>query len=92
MGDIRIIQPCTDVVTQEHLKVGTIVDLGATRNKKAVEGKKAVYVDSQKAEKATQEEVSKGKADAPQPRGRKKKVDLVGKAEVKETPKNETES
>lgn len=92
MGDIRIIQPCTDVEAQNQLKVGEVVDLGATRNKKAVNKGVAVYVDSQKAEKATQEEVSKGKADAPQPRGRKKKVDLVGKAEVKETPKNETES
>lgn len=89
MGEIRIIQPCTDSVTKEKYKVGAIVNLGAERNTKAVKTNKAVYVDSSKAEKATQEEVSKGKADATQPRGRKKKVTLDGKAEQKETPKNQ---
>lgn len=89
MGDIRIIQPCTDEVANKKLKVGDIVNLGSMRNKNAVEKGLAVYVDAKKAEKVSQTEVSKGKADAPQPKGRKKKVTLDGKAEQKETPKNE---
>ncbi len=89
MGDIRIIQPCTDSVANKPLKVGEIVNLGAMRNKAAVEKGLAVYVDAKKAEKVPQSEVSKGKADATQRKGRKKKVNLDGKAEQKETPKNE---
>lgn len=89
MGDIRIIQPCDDIVANKKLKVGDIVNLGAMRNKNAVEKGLAVYVDSKKAEKVTQTEVSKGKADARQPKGSKKKVDLEGKSEQKETPKKE---
>ena len=89
MGDIRIIQPCDDVVANKKLKAGDIVNLGSMRNKNAVEKGIAVYVDSKKAEKVTQEEVSKGKADAPQLKGIKKKVTLDGKAEQKETSKNE---
>lgn len=89
MADIRIIQPCTDVKEGKSLKVGDIVNLGADRNKSAVNKRVAVYVDAGKAEKVTQEEVSKGKADAAQPRGRKKKVDLVGKSEAKETSKQD---
>lgn len=89
MGDIRIIQPCTDIVANKKLKVDDIVNLGAMRNKNAVEKGLAVYVDAKKAEKVTKTEVSKGKADATQVKGRKKKVTLDGKEEQKETPKNE---
>lgn len=89
MGDIRIIQPCDDVVANKKLKAGDIVNLGAMRNKNAVEKGVAVYVDIKKAEKVTQTEVSKGKADATSIKGSKKKVTLDGKVEQKETPKNE---
>lgn len=52
MAKIRITQPTYDKQTNEHYKVGTILDLGGTRNKKAVDSKQAVWVDSDKLEKA----------------------------------------
>lgn len=52
MAKIRIIQPTYDRVTNQHYKVGEIIDLGGMRNKKAVETKQAQWVDSEKLAKA----------------------------------------
>lgn len=52
MAKIRITQPTYDKVSKEHYEVGKIVDLGAIRNKKAVDTKQAQWVDSEKLAKA----------------------------------------
>lgn len=52
MASIRIIQPTYDKNTKQHYKVGDILDLGGIRNKKAVDSKQAVWVDSEKLSKA----------------------------------------
>lgn len=52
MASIRIIQPTYDIKTKEHYKVGTILDLGGIRNKKAVDSNQAQWVDSEKLAKA----------------------------------------
>lgn len=59
MAKIRITQPTFDQVTKEHYIEGRILDLGAIRNRNAVNSNQAVWVDSEKYEK----ELSK--ADAP---------------------------
>ena len=51
MASIRIIQPTYDLKTKEHYKVGTILDLGGIRNKKAVDSKQAVWVTSKELAK-----------------------------------------
>jgi hypothetical protein len=51
MAKIKIIQPTFDKVTNKKYEVGTIVDLGASRNKRAVETNQAVYLtESEKKE------------------------------------------
>ena len=52
MAKIRITQPTYDKITNAHYKVGTILDLGGLRNKKAVDSKQAHWVDSEKLAKA----------------------------------------
>ncbi len=52
MARIRIIQPTFNRDTKEHYKVGDIIDLGGIRNKRAVDTKQAVWVDSEKLSKA----------------------------------------
>ncbi len=52
MAKIRIIQPAPDLVTRQMYKVGDILDLGAKRNKAAVDKRIAVWVDSEKLAKA----------------------------------------
>lgn len=52
MAKIRITQPTYDRITEEHYKVGRVVDLGGLRNKQAVDSKQAVWVDSNKLAKA----------------------------------------
>lgn len=52
MAKIRIIQPAPDAITGEMYPVGTILDLGGMRNKKAVDAKIAQWVDSEKLAKA----------------------------------------
>ncbi len=52
MAKIRIIQPTFDKNTKQHYKVGEILDLGGIRNKRAVDTKQAVWVDSEKLAKA----------------------------------------
>lgn len=52
MAKIRITQPTYDQVNNNHYKVGDIIDLGPMRNRKAVETKQAVWVDSEKLAKA----------------------------------------
>lgn len=77
MAKIRIIQPTYDKSTNEQYGVNTILDLGATRNKAAVDSGQAVYVDADKLESTTAkgEKVSE-KVDAPAPKvaGQKTKV------------------
>lgn len=52
MAKIRITQPTYDKETNEHYPVGKIVDLGAIRNKRAVDTNQAKWVDSEKLAKA----------------------------------------
>lgn len=52
MAKIRIIQPAPDAVTNKMYKVGDILDLGAMRNKRAVDANIAQWVDSKKLAKA----------------------------------------
>ena len=52
MAKIRITQPTNDKLTGEAYKVGTILDLGGIRNKRAVETNQAQWVDSEKLAKA----------------------------------------
>lgn len=52
MAKIRIIQPTEDKVTKQKYPVGTILDLGGVRNKKAVDSNQAQWVDSEKLAKA----------------------------------------
>lgn len=52
MAKIRIVQPTYDGITNEHYKVGDVIDLGGMRNKRAVETNQAVWVDSAKLAKA----------------------------------------
>lgn len=52
MASIRITQPTYDIKTKKHYKVGTILDLGGIRNKKAVDSNQAQWVDSEKLAKA----------------------------------------
>lgn len=81
MAKIRIIQPTFDKETQQPYEVGVILDLGATRNKKAVDSGQAVYVDSEKLEKAIEngEKITE-KVDAQRPRGGKKVETPLGKS------------
>lgn len=44
MAKIKITQPTSDKVTGEAYKVGTILDLGGIRNKKAVDSNQAEWV------------------------------------------------
>lgn len=44
MAKIKIIQPTKNKETGESLKVGTVLDLGAIRNKIAVETNQAVWI------------------------------------------------
>lgn len=52
MAKIRIIQPAPDAITNKMYKVGDILDLGAMRNKRAVDANIAQWVDSKKLAKA----------------------------------------
>lgn len=52
MAKIRIIQPVPDAITNQMYKVGDILDLGAMRNKRAVDANIAKWVDSEKLAKA----------------------------------------
>ena len=52
MAKIRIIQPTEDKETKQDYPVGTILDLGAIRNKRAVDTNQAQWVDSEKLAKA----------------------------------------
>ena len=52
MAKIRIIQPAPDAITNQMYKVGDILDLGAMRNKRAVDANIAQWVDSEKLAKA----------------------------------------
>jgi hypothetical protein len=52
MAKIRITQPTEDKETKQKYPVGTILDLGAVRNKRAVDTNQAQWVDSEKLAKA----------------------------------------
>lgn len=72
MAKIRITQPTYDQITQQHYKEGTVLDLGAIRNKRAVDTKQAVWIDTTKLEKELSKNPQEGeiimndKADVPQ--------------------------
>ena len=51
MAKIRITQPTEDKETKEKYNVGRVLDLGAVRNKRAVDTNQAVWVGSEKLEK-----------------------------------------
>ena len=51
MASIRITQPTEDIVTKQKYPVGTILDLGGIRNKKAVDSNQAVWVTSKELAK-----------------------------------------
>lgn len=52
MAKIRMDKPAPDKITGEMYKVGQILDLGAVRNKAAVDANIAKWVDSEKLAKA----------------------------------------
>lgn len=52
MAKIRMDKPAPDKITGKMYKVGDILDLGAVRNKAAVDANIAVWVDSEKLAKA----------------------------------------
>lgn len=52
MAKIRITQPTEDKETKQKYTIGTILDLGAIRNKRAVDTNQAQWVDSVKLAKA----------------------------------------
>lgn len=52
MAKIRITQPTEDQITKQKYPVGTILDLGGIRNKRAVDTNQAVWVNSEKLAKA----------------------------------------
>jgi len=90
MSKIRITQPTFDTETGEHYEAGTVLDLGAKRNKAAVESGQAVYVDSGKLEKELEETgksvddkpVLSEKVEAEMPKGAKSKVTKAGSKEI----------
>ena len=51
---IKLLSNVTDGVTGHSLPKGTIVDLGAERNEKAVNNKFAVWVDDQQKDEPTE--------------------------------------
>ena len=51
MASIKITQPTNDAVTNKAYKVGDIINLGALRNKRAVETNQAVWVTSKELAK-----------------------------------------
>ena len=51
MASIRITQPTEDRVTKQKYTVGTILDLGGIRNKKAVDSNQAEWVTTTKLAK-----------------------------------------
>lgn len=75
MAKIRITQPTNDKETGEAYKVGTILDLGGIRNKKAV--------DSNQAEWVTTKELAKEESKANNTANTTEKVEVS--QEVKKT-------
>ena len=93
MAKIRIIQPAPDAITNKMYPVGTILDLGGMRNKRAVDSKIAVWVDSEKLAKAEAkgEDVTNMTEKVEVPQGAKKTTTSArGKRiETKNKPKND---
>lgn len=69
MAHIRITQPTEDKVTKQKYPVGTILDLGGIRNKKAV--------DSNQAEWVTTKELAKEQAKSDNTENMTEKVEVV---------------
>lgn len=90
MSKIRISQPTFDSETGEQYEAGTVLDLGAKRNKAAVDSYQAVYVDSEKLEKELKDTgknlddkpIVSEKVEVDMPKGPKSKVSKAGSKEI----------